>query len=172
MKKGLYVFVMVVTLLIGVKTVDAVSVDEFINHVTKVQNINGNEVSFVSKAEVERYLTVNDISEEELSYIENKFDEGVAILKSSGATSLSELSQKDKDKLEALATEASEETGIKFNINSNKSVTLYNVDGSVFAEESIKIKQTGSNNYEYLYVPAIAIVAVATIVILRKKQNA
>ena len=172
MKKLFYVLVMVCALLFSMNGVKAMSEEDFIAYVTKVQNINGKQIEFMSKAEVQRYLKMNDLSEDDLSIIKEKYDEGLELLRETGATSYKDLSEADRTKLENVAKEAGDATGVKFTVNSNKSVTLYNLDGTVFAEETPKIKQTGSSNYEYLVIPALAVVAIATTIIVRKKQNA
>ncbi len=172
MKKLLKItIVLALLLLVGATTVNAATPKEFLNYVTSPVTIDGKSVTLVTasqKAEIERYISENKISDDTLNYLKGKFDEGVKVLQDAKVTDINKLTDADKAKIEKLANEASEETGIKFTVGSNGSVTVYNIDGTEFTKTSPTIKQTGSSNYEYIYVPAIAIVAVAIVLVTRR----
>ncbi len=162
MKNLLKISLVLLAVLLVATTVNAATVNELIKHVTTPQTINGEKVVLVNnsqKAEIERYLTKNDVSEEDMSYIIKKYDEAVEILKEEKTADYSELSNEAKNSILSIANEVSTETGIEFTVNSNGTVTVYNLDGTVFDTVSPIVKQTGSSNYAY--IPVIAIIAVA-----------
>lgn len=169
MKNLLKISLVFVALLLVVTTVNAATASEFVAYVSSAKTIAGQSVTLVTaaqKAEIERYLAKNDVSESDLDYLKGKFDEGVAVMDAAGVTDYTKLSQTDKDRLVSLANEASERTGIKINFNSNGTVSIYNLDGTLFTTTGSTIKQTGSNNYAY--IPVIAIVAVAIVLISKR----
>ena len=172
MKKLLKITIVVaLLLLVGITTVNAATPEEFLNYVTSPVTIDGKSVTLVTasqKAEIERYISENKLSDEDLSYLQGKFDEGVKILQDAKVTDIKNLPDSVQTQLENLASEASAKTNIKYTVNSNGSVTIYNKDNTVFTTTSQIVKQTGSSNYEYIYVPAIAIVAVAIVLVTRR----
>ena len=172
MKKLLKItIVLALLLLVGATTVNAATPEEFLSYVTSPVTIDGKSVTLVTasqKAEIERYIAENKVSEEDLTYLEGKFDEGVKVLQEAKVTDIKNLPDTAQSKIENLAKEASAKTNIKYNVNSDGSVTVYNKDNTVFTTTSKIVKQTGSSNYEYIYVPAIAIVAVAIVLVTRR----
>lgn len=169
MKNLLKISLVFVVLLLIVTNVNAATANEFVEYVTSAKTIAGQKVTLVSaaqKTEIERYLAQNKVSPENLDYLKGKFDEGIEIMNKAGVTDYTKLDKEAKDKLITLANEASEKTGIKITVQSNGTVSIYNLDGTLFTTTGAVIKQTGSNNYVYL--PIIAIVAVAIVLISKR----
>lgn len=161
-------------MLIAVIHVNAMSESELLTKFTSSYDINGYKfhLSESDKVLVKRYLDENEVSAKDADYIAGKIDEAIKILRDSGVTDLSNLSKlpsSTKSKLKALVTDIASNTSVKATVNKG-AVVIYNKDGSVFAEMTKLVKDTGSNMY---VIPALAILIVAAgaFVIVRKPKE-
>ena len=161
-------------ILMGTVQVKALSENDLLKKLTSSYDINGYtfQLSEGDKALVKRYLDENEISSADADYIATKIDEAIQILKDSGATDFSDFSKlpsATKNKLKSLVTDIASNTSVKATVKKG-SVVIYNADGSVFAEITKLVKNTGSSMY---VIPALALLIIATgaFIITRKPRK-
>ena len=92
MKKG-FLVALVITLMMSITNVSAMTKDELKTKLTKEYTINGAtfKASASDIAQIERYLEQNNISEADADKISAKVDEAVSIIEAGNATKLEEL---------------------------------------------------------------------------------
>jgi len=153
--------------------VSAMTKDELKNKLTGEYTINGVtwKVEADRVAEIERYLTQNEVSESDADYIASKVDEAVRLIESGNATSYSQLSIREKDQLVALVNDVSNATSVKATV-SKGILTVYNNDGTVFTKVTSIIKETGNTPYVLMLAGAVSVIGILTIARKAKKVNA
>lgn len=179
MKKLLTVTLLVVLMLTIATTTMAATESELLAYVSKTFTIAGEEVSISAsdKVKVERYLNEYEVTEEQADQVVAKIDEVVAIMNEAGVSDLTKLSQEDKQRVIAIANEAASILGLELKYDaSTKEISVYKegklIETTTLAS-STTLAQTGSTNYAYIVVPAVAIIAIAIAVIAKKaKVNA
>ena len=167
MKNLLRISLVLVVLLLVTTTVNAMTESEFIDHVTAYQEIAGKSVKLVQEATVKRILKANNLSDEDLDVVAEKFDDAVKVLKKADTLNYKELTNTERDELINLANAVKERTGIGYEINSDGTVKIINTNGTTDEIDLKVAEQTGSSNYIYL-VPIIAIVAVAMVIVSKR----
>lgn len=168
--------VMVVCVLAG--TVNAATESELLNYLSKEFTVGGETVSISAsdKVKIERYLNENEVTAEQADSIIAKVDEAIAIMEAAGESDITKLSQADKDKLMSIANSAASELGLSLSYDaSSKTLSVYK-DGKLIESSSIassnELVQTGSANYVYVAILAVAVIAIATVVVKRVRANA
>ncbi len=167
MKKGLFI-ALVTFLVLGFNNVYAMSKNDLEEKLIKSYTINGTtfQASDSDITKIKRYIKQNDISESDADYISKKVDEAIDIIEESGVKSLNELTKKDREKLVSICNDVSEHTAIKVTA-SKKTITIYNMDGTIFDEfDSEVVKKTGTTNI-LLMTSVVSLIGVAFIT--RKK---
>ncbi len=170
MKKGL--LALLVTLSLGIVTnVDAMSKEQLKTKLTSSYNINGATFRLNSSqiTQVERYLNSFDVSEEDADYIAGKVDEAVALVESGNATSISNLTSSERNKLTRLVNDISSSTSVKATVSGGDLVVYNPITGGVFTRINTPAKQTGTVNYVHVISGLVALIGVYTLVI--KKGN-
>ena len=158
MKKMLFLLLTgVLFLATGVK---AMSEDDLQAKFTKSYEMNGSTYSLSEgdKALVKRYLKQNEVSSKDCDYIAGKVDEAISLMRKSGVKDLSEFSKFPKslkDDLKKLVEDIAANTKVKATTKKG-SVVIYNTDGTVFAEITKFIKNTGTN---VNIIPTVALFA-------------
>lgn len=163
MKKGLLIVIATI-LLFGFTNVSAMSKSDLEKKLTKAYTINGTtfQASDSDITKIKRYIKQNDISESDADYISKKVDEAIDVIEDSGVKSLNDLSKKYREKLVSICNDVSEHTAIKVTA-SKKSITIYNMDGTVFDEfDSEVVKKTGTTNI-ILITSVVSLLGVAFI---------
>lgn len=172
MKKIIYVLFAAV-LLFGTTAVSALTKDELKEKLTAVYEVNGVKFRATEsqRAEIERYIEKNNLSDTDATYIATKFDEAVAIIRKGNATSLDELTQDEKEQIIKLINDVADKTNVKLTISKGV-VTVYNLDGTVFTKVDNVVKYTDSSNILVTVASTITVVGIAAIALKLKKENA
>lgn len=179
MKRLAVVTLLVVMLMVAlVGTVNAATESELLNYLSKEFTVAGEKVSIseADKVKIERYLNDNEVTAEQADSIIAKVDEVIAIMDEAGETDLTKLSQEDKNKIISIANSAAEELGLTLSYDaSSKTLSVYK-DGKLIESSSIvsndELVQTGSANYVYVAILAVAVIAIAAVVVKRARANA
>ena len=153
---------MLVLLLTGVlflaTGVKAMSEEDLQAKLIKSYDINGSTYSLSEgdKALVKRYLKQNEVSSKDCDYIAGKVDEAISIMRKSGVKDFSNFSKLPaslKNDLKKLVEDVAANTKVKATTKKG-SVVIYNTDGTVFAEITSLVKNTGSN---FDIIPTVAL---------------
>lgn len=143
------------------------------------------------KIKIERYIADNDLTDAQATAIVAKAKEIAAIMDAAGVTDPTKLSAEDKAKVKSIANEAASIAGVSLVFKSND-VEIYkngkkldsvksplsgpasgSSNGSSASSAKTtsgkKLVYTGSNSYVAIAAGSIAVVALATIVIIKKK---
>lgn len=126
-------------------------------------------VTSADKVKLERYLADNPVTDSQAEQIYAKAQEAVAIAQETGVTDVKDLTAEQKSKIEAKANEAAAIAGVTLTFKDGV-VEVYK-DGKKIDAVTLgsgKLAYTGNNN-TVLVVSSIAVVALATGVVLRKK---
>lgn len=122
------------------------------------------------KVRIERYLSEYPATEEEANQIMAKAKETVAIMETAGKTNVSELSKEQRKQLKTIANEAANIIDVTLTFKSGK-VEIYK-SGKLIETvklENGKLAYTGNNVNVVLVVSSLAIVALITGFVARKK---
>ena len=178
MKKLLTIALLVVLVFAVVTNVNAATKGELSAYLTKTHTVAGESVSIsdADKVKIERYLSENEVTEEQADKVIAKVDEAIAVMNAAGESDVTKLSKADKDKLVKIANEAASVLGLTISYDaSTKTVSIYK-DGKLLESVSLtsntKLVQTGSSNIAYIAVPVVAIIAVAMVAAYKKAKNA
>lgn len=169
MKKTLTVvilFVMLVSLL--ATGVSAVSTDEMIEKVYNMAVPYG--ATSADKVKMERFFADNPITDEQADQIIAKAEEAVALMQSAGVTSVKDLTVDQKNQLKSIANEAASIVGVSLVFKAG-TVEIYK-DGKLvetLTSSTGTLAYTGNTMNIVLVVSSIAIIALGTAVIARKR---
>ena len=171
MKKILITLLVFTLFLTGAR---AMSESDLLAKLTASYDINGFtfQLSGGDKALAKRYLDENEVSSKDADYIAGKIDEAISLMRKSGAKDFSDFSKLPsslKSSLKKLVQDVASNTSVKATVTKGK-VVIYNADGTVFAEMSKLVKNTGS---EFEIIPLVALfVSVVGIVLVYKNVKA
>ena len=121
------------------------------------------------KVKIERYLADNPVTESEANAIVAKANEAAKIMDEEGTKDYKKLPESKKAQLKTLASEAASIVGATVSFKAD-SVEIYK-DGKLIetiGSNSGKLAYTGNNNIA-LVVSSIAVIALASVAIARKK---
>ena len=121
------------------------------------------------KVKIERYLADNPVTESEANAIVAKANEAAKIMDEEGTKDYKKLPESKKAQLKTLASEAASIVGATVSFKAD-SVEIYK-DGKLIetiGNNSGKLAYTGNNNIA-LVVSSIAVIALASVAIARKK---
>lgn len=127
-------------------------------------------VTSADKVKIERYLADNPVTEEEANQIIAKANEAVKIMEDNNATKLSEVKKEDREKLKTIANEAASVADLT--ITFKPGIAEIYKDGKAIETVTMnngKLAYTGNNTNIVLVVSSVAIIALATIIVARKK---
>ena len=122
------------------------------------------------KVKIERYLADNPVTDAQANQVMEKAKEAVKIMEEAGTTDVSKLTTEQKNKLKTLANEAASIVGLTLTFKSG-TVEIYK-DGKlieVLGLENGKLAYTGNNVNVVLVVSSVAVVALAAVIVARKK---
>lgn len=172
MKKILMtILVCTLFLTVGVK---AMSEKDLLAKFTANYDINGVNfhLSESDKALAKRYLDENEVSSKDAEYIASKVDEAISLMRKSGTKDFSDFSKLPtsvKNDLKKLVQDVASNTSVKATVKKG-SIVIYNADGTVFAEMTKLVKNTGS---EFEIIPLVALfVSIIGIVVVYKNVKA
>ena len=164
--------------------VNATPGEDLIAYLSKPFTIAGETVTIPSGyiKEVQRYIDTYGITADQVTAIEAKIEEGIAVMNNAGVSDVSKLSQADKDKLMGLAQEAAAIVDATVTFGKG-TVTVIGKDGKTFGTfvtvskngdgSQTAFARTGEDTTLYL-VSGIAIIAIASLAVVytKKKANA
>lgn len=155
----------------------AATTDELIAYASKTFTIAGKQVklSDADVLKVKRYLSENPVTSSDADKIIAKAEQIISIMRAEGVADITKLSKAKKDEVLKIAQEAAAITGATLTYDStNKAIAVYKNGKKVesLSLQNYKFVQTGSDNTMYVVIPTVtvAVIAVATVVILRKKK--
>ena len=161
----LVLFVMIT--LLATSMVTATSSSSLVNDLYALGAKYG--LTSADKVKLERYFADNPVTDSQAEQIYAKAQEAAAIAQETGATKVEDLTAEQKSKIQAKANEAAAIAGVTLTFKGG-AVEVYK-DGKKIETISFgngKLAYTGNNN-TVLVVSSIAVVALATGVVLRKK---
>lgn len=127
-------------------------------------------VTSADKVKIERYLADNPVTEEEANQIMAKANEAVKIMEDNNATTLDQVKKEDREKLKTIANEAASVADLTITFKPG-TAEIYK-DGKAIETVTMnngKLAYTGNNTNIVLVVSSVAIIALATIIVARKK---
>lgn len=177
MKKTLAILGTILLVLILSTTVaKAVTAQELIDYISQPHKIakTTKQISASQKVELERFLTVErPVTDEEATKIKEKIETGIDIMNKVGTADLDKLSLSDYNKIKTLAEEVEAILGnTEFKIvHSEKAVYPYinGVKKSPVHYGDDALANTGVNHTAYIVASVLAIFAVATVIIVKKR---
>ncbi|MCI8276863.1 MAG: hypothetical protein HFJ46_02905 [Clostridia bacterium] len=175
-------------------TVKAFSNADLIAYVTSDQTVNGETYKFSNdqKTAITNYLNAHPVSDEVAASVKEDIEEAKRQITATGATRADQISDEVQSKVMSLLKSAGSKIGVNVSFDTkNKTVTLKDkatgtnivsgsyaayvksnasTPGSVGASQtSGRLVYTGANYILYA-IPVLAIVAVATILVIRKRS--
>lgn len=183
-----FVFVAVITMSLSVS---AFSNTDLISYLTSTQTVNGTSyvLSDDQKAAVQNYLTANPVSDDVAESIRVDIETAKSMIAATGATKPSQLSQDVETQVINLLKSAGNKAGVDVVVNLQaKTVTIIEQStGKHLAAGSTKafiyadstnnsssqtsgtLVYTGANSLVYV-LPILAVVATATLVVIKKRS--
>lgn len=122
------------------------------------------------KVKIERYLADNPVTDEQANQVLAKAQEAVKVMEDAGVTDVTKLTNEQKNQLKTIANEAASIVGVTLTFK-NGTVEVYK-DGrriEVITFRDGKLAYTGNNVNLVLVVSSVAVVALATGFVVRKK---
>lgn len=175
-------------------SVSAFTNSDLISYVTSDQVVNGETYRFSDdqKTAITKYLTENPVSDDVAASVKEDIEEAKRQITATGATKADQVSETVKTKVISLLKSAGEKVGLSVTVNTqDKTVTLTEKStgkdiaaGSYAAyvksnnsssavsgvsQTSGTLVYTGAN-YALFVIPVLAIVAVATVLVIRKRR--
>ena len=140
-------------------------------------NINGEIVYLPEKyfAVAEQYIDNNDLSQNDMNYINNKISEAVWVFRTAGKTKLHSLTWEERNQISNLFRDINNNTDVKVIFDSNGTpIEIRNLDGTYFALPSFgnPIKYTNDNTLVYGSAATILAIFSLSTLVYRKKFNA
>lgn len=122
------------------------------------------------KVKIERYLADNPVTEEEANQIVGKAKEAVKIMEDYNTTKLADVKKADREKIKTIAIDAAKVVDLSVTFKPG-TAEIYK-DGKVVETVTMnngKLAYTGNNVNIVLVVSSVAIIALATVFVARKK---
>lgn len=168
MKKLLTISILAVMLvLMTITGVNATTNDNLADTLYNIGSKYGMTKS--DKVKIERYLADNPVTESKANAIVAKANEAAKIMDEAGVTDFSKLSEDKKAEIKSIANQAASIVGVTLTYKSG-SVEIYK-DGKLIetvTNNNGKLAYTGNNNI-VLVVSSIAVIALASVAVARKK---
>lgn len=123
---------------------------------------------------VQRYLADNPVTDAQANTILGKADEAIAIMDAEGTKDIRELSEEAKNNIISIAQEAASTIGLTLSFK-NGTVEIYK-DGVLIESATLsngdKLVYTGNSINVSLIVATVAVIALATTFVVRKRMTA
>jgi hypothetical protein len=169
MKKIISMVVLfVVIAMVATTVVNATTNSTLADELYKIGSKYG--ITSADKVKIERYLADNPVTDEEANTVVAKAEEAAKVMDDAGVTDVKSLSAEQKSKVESLANEAASAVGVTLNFKSG-AVEVYKDGKLIETVTSVdgKLAYTGNSVNVALVVSSIAVVALATTLVVRKK---
>jgi hypothetical protein len=173
MKKVVLTLILVaVVMMMSLTTVNAATNADLIAYAQSSHVVSGQSISLTeaNKVKVERYLTENPVTDEQADQIIAKANELVALMNEAGVSDPAKLSEADKTKFISIAQEGAAVAGLTLNFKAH-SVEVYK-DGTLVDTATLgsdTLAYTGNNVNVALVVSSIAVIALASAVVAKKR---
>lgn len=166
--------VLVSIMAFGVTDVKAYTKADLREKLVKKYVINGSEFKADDDqiVELDRYLRVNGLSDEDAKYIADKMDEAIALIEAGNAKEWKQLTSSEKEKLVAMVADISNHTSVKATLTKGGVLTIYNSDGTVFTKLSDLIKYTDNSKTILLITGLISLFGLVVFATKFNKVNA
>ena len=166
------IFLMVV--MFATTIVSAATKDSLVNDLYALTSKYG--VTEADKVKAERFLTEYPITEDQANQIYGKATEAIKILEDAGVTDVkkldTQLTKQQKLKFQSLCQEAADIVGVTLTYrNGTAEVYKNGKKVEVFYFTDGKLAYTGNNINIVLVVSSVAVIALATVYIVRKKKT-
>lgn len=163
MKKTLLISILVAIILMAYATVvNATTTSTLADEIYSKGKKYG--VTSADKVKIERYLSENEVSDEDANQIISKVDEAVAVMEKAGVVKYGDLTQSQRDELKTIAKEAADIIDVKL-VYKSGSVEIYDNQGKLIetvASNNGKLAYTGNDSTNVvLTVSVIAVIALA-----------
>ena len=163
MKKTLLISILVAIILMACATVvNATTTSTLADEIYSKGKKYG--VTSADKVKIERYLSENEVSDEDANQIISKVDEAVAVMEKAGVVKYGDLTQSQRDELKTIAKEAADIIDVKL-VYKSGSVEIYDNQGKLIetvASNNGKLAYTGNDSVNVvLTVSVIAVIALA-----------
>lgn len=173
--KKLFFASLVAVLFLGVTNVSAMTESELRKRFDETVTVGKTTFAVADgdKKAVDDYLAKYEVSEKDCSYISDKIDEAIKIVKSEGKENFKDYSANAKTKLKKLVTDIAANTSVKATVT-NGSMVVLNNDGSTFYEVDHLVKQTGTQSDNIAIIATISFVVSivgACLVVRQVKHN-
>ena len=172
-RKILGVFVLFVTLFVGLINVSAMSETELRNKVGNEFNINGKiiEIPATYLAQLDSYLSEFELSSSDCDYISSQLDILISDARQQDVSSFDDLYKRCSSTIKAIASNISANTGVKIIVlnNGKLQVNKYN-SNEIWGIIDTKII-TNTNSMNFLYI-ALAVTVLGFILLAIKVKKA
>ncbi len=168
MKKLLTISILAIALvLMAVTGVNATTNDNLAETLYNIGAKYG--MTKADKVKIERYLADYPVTESEANAIVAKANEAAKVMDNAGVTDFNKLSKEQKAEIKSIANQAASIVGVTLTYKSG-SVEIYK-NGKLIetvTNNNGKLAYTGNNNM-VLVVSSIAVIALASVAVARKK---
>lgn len=175
MKKLVKIFTLVLFMALALTTtVNASASDDLLNELSKTYTVGGEEITISAgdKVKIERYLADNPVTEEQKDTIISKLNEIITIMNEEGVSDPGKLPSDKKTQAMNLAKEAASAIDLKLVMDTNtNTIDIYNAEGKLLESATIekgKLSYTGNTSIVYIVAPIVAVIAVATVITVKK----
>lgn len=173
MKKLSFYALAIVVLVIGTFNVSALTEQGLKDKILQTITVGGEKYTLPSdkKKIAEDYFEKNEISDEDATYIGERVDKAISIIKAQGNVNFKGYSQDVKDELKGLVTEISKNTKVKATLT-KEGLHVQNSDGSEIVITEL-VKQTGYESSKTTMIIALSflIVAVGTGLVIKQVKT-
>ena len=173
MKKILVSLILLaVIMMMGITTVQATTNAELLEFATSDHAVSGESIGLTdaNRVKVRRYLTENPVTDEQAGQIMAKAQELINIMEKANVSDPAKLNQADKTKFMAVAQEGADVLDLKLVFHAH-SVDIYK-EGKLIENASLgdeKLAYTGNNMKIALVVSSIAVIALASGFVVKKR---
>lgn len=169
--KKIVSFLILFVMLIAMSTVvTATSSDGLADELYELGKAYG--MSESDKIRIERYLADNKVTDEQASQIFSKAKEAAEVMDNAGKTNYSKLSESQKNEIKAIVVDAAKILDLTLEF-SNKQLKIYQ-DGKLIDvityDSNGKLAYTGNNLNIILAISTVAMIALALVIVARKKN--
>lgn len=170
MKKTLLISILVAIILMAYATVvNATTTSTLADEIYSKGKKYG--VTSADKVKIERYLSENEVSDEDANQIISKVDEAVAVMEKAGVTSYNQLTTAQASELKTIAKEVADILDVKLVFKSGK-VEIYDNQGKLIetvAQNNGKLAYTGNNTVNVILTASVVAVIALAITVGGKK---
>ncbi len=175
MKKiALISIIFLISVVLATTVVTATSKESLLNELYSLTSKYG--ITEADKVKAERFLSENEITDEQAEQVYAKAKEAIKIIEDAGVTDVkklnSQLTKEQKKQFESICQEGAKIVNVTLTYR-NSTVEVYKEGKKIetFTFTNGKLAYTGSEVNMFLVISLVAIIGIATVVIVRKKLS-